>query len=449
MSEQINQSAYFDAQQAVVGSMLIEPKAVPIVMSEIREEDFSAAELRTLFVCIRELWMASKPVDPVTVLDLAGNAHRETVRECIDATPTAANVKAHCRVVQDGAAFFRIREVAEAILDTHTLPEAAALLAEAENLAAGNRQVRAVTIQEALQNAYIRASSTKGDWIDWGLSKLTEVLQIPRGKFIVLAADSSVGKTALALQLAWNIGRHRRVVFYSIETDDDTLGDRTVAQRVNIDLGKLQRRKIEDDQWKEWLEMNKYAGRVDLTLVNAAGMSLQQIRADIITRQAEVAFIDYVQMLDAPGRDTADTVRAVSLSLHKMSQDLRCTIVGLSQLTVPPDAPDKWVPKMEHLRESRQLKNDADAVLMLYLHKRSQRDGGRWLAVVKNKEGTLGRIYLRYDGPHMFFTQAEPPVEKEKKPEPPPVDSVPLPDVELDAMDEEVIRGFETHPRPN
>lgn len=440
--------AYYEAQGAVLGSMLIDADCVPLVMSEIQDGDFSVPEYRTLFRCVRKLWMDAQPVDPVTVLDAAGNAYRETVRELLQATPTAANTKKYCEIIQNEAAYVRIREVAQGILETRQLSEALPLLAEAESLAAGNRQIRAVPIQQAVMESFRRANETRGNFIDWGMSKLNEVLRLPPGKFVVLAADSSVGKTALALQLAWNVGRTRRTVFYSIETDDETLGDRTVAQRANIELGKIQLRQIEPNQWKDWTEIGNYAGKVDLTLVDASAMSLQQIRADILTRQAQVAFVDYVQMLEAPGRDTADKVRAISLALHKMSQDLHCTIVGLSQLTVPPDAPNKWVPRLENLRESRQLKNDADAVLLLYLHKRSQRDGGRWLTVAKNKEGTLGRIFLRYDGPHMFFAQAEPPIEKDEK-EKPHVDTVPLPDRELDAMDEEVIKGFETHPRPN
>lgn len=453
MNEQttLNAGAYYEAQRSVIGAAVIDSRCIPEIMSALREEDFSLPEYRTLFAAVRALWMDHKPVDPVTLLDAVGKGYRDLVTEAMKFTPTAANVGAYCRIVREEALYLQIRDLAETILETRQLGDALPLLHQAESLAAGNRQIREVTIQEALAAAYRRASETRGDWIDWGLSKLTDVLQIPPGKFVVLAADSSVGKTALALQLAWNIGRSRRTAFYSIETDDETLADRTVAQRVGIDLGRIQRRQIEADQWKDWSEIGSYAGKVDLRLVDASAMSLQQIRAHILTNGIQVAFIDYVQMLDAPGRDTADKVRAISLALHKMSQDLRCTVVGLSQLTVPPDAPNKWVPKLENLRESRQLKNDADVVMLLYLHRRSQRDGGRWLSVAKNKEGRLGRIYLRYDGPHMFFYQAEPPVEKDDKEKEaaPPAGFTPLPDNELDPMDEEVLKEFETHPRPN
>lgn len=413
--------AYYEAQCSVVGSALIDARSIPEIMQAVRVEDFGQPGLRTVFSAIHDLWLEGQPVDPVTVLGRTGDAYRQLARECMEITPTAANVGAYCRIVRDNARLMRLRLVAEKILQASELAEALALMAECETIGGGVDDLKVVTIQEALQASYVRATEPlDGAWIDWGFFDLNSILRVGRGKFVVLAADSSVGKTALALQLAWNIARRQRVGFYSLETDTDTLGDRAVAQRVGIDLAKLQRRTVTKDQWRQWLEVNKLSAKVDLELVPASRLSLAQLRAHILARRHQIAVIDYIQMLDAPGRDAAEKIRAVSLSLHRLAQESGVTIIGLSQLTVPPDAPNKWVPRLESLRESRQLKNDADVVLMLYLHERNRRAGGRWLSVSKNKEGGLGKIYLAYDGPHMFFRAAHPPAEKEPAPTPAP-----------------------------
>ena len=410
--------AYAEAQASVLGSILIDADAVGVVMAGVRDEDFSIPAYRTLIAAARRLWTAAKPVDPVTVQEEAGGDYRDVIRQCMEETPTAARVGYYCQIVREGRLFAQIRETAERILDSRKLGDAMELLAGAENLAAGNREVREVSVRDAMVSAYMRTNEPgPRDWIQWGFPKLMEILRVPPGKFVVLAADSSVGKTALALQMAWSAAsRGRRVAFYSLETDDETLGEEISAQRTGISLEKIQDKQLQEQDWKDWIEVYQYAERLDMRLVDASRMTLAQIRSHILLRRPEVVFIDYLQMLEGQGRDTAEKIRSVSIALHKMAEDLHVTIVGLSQLTVPSDAADKWVPTNESLRESRQLKNDADVILMLYLHRRSDRAGGRWLSVTKNKLGRLGKIYLKFDGPHLLFSEAPPPKEKNAEP---------------------------------
>ena len=432
---------YADAQQSVVGSLLISPEACAAVVRDLREEDFSVPELRTVYAAIRRLWLDRKSVDPVTVLAAVGSEYESVLRDAMRFTPTAANIAAHARIVREEAALTAIREAGEKLAGSRRLDEAREVLAAAENLAIGNPGVRAVGILEALQRGYVRASDPekKPEWINWGFPKINDRVRCPRGKFVVLAADSSVGKTSFGLQLAWNIAsRGMRVGFYSVETDSDTLTERISAQRLRIPMDKIQTQDLEEQDFRDWLALMKPAGEMCLELIEASDMTLEEIRADILYRRLDVAFIDYLQLLEAPGFNATEQVRNISRYVHRMAQTLNVTIVGLSQVTVPADAPDKWVPTMESLRESKQLKNDADVVFLLYLHKQSQRDGVRWLAIAKNKQGTLGRIPMAFAGEYQWFSVTNPPPDdpaparkqKSYQTQPPPAEFTELPEAD-------------------
>lgn len=409
---------YYEAQQSVVGSMILDPHCCGEVVRMLREEDFNVPELRTLYAAAKKLWLSMQAVDPVALLAEAGQDYGQLIRDVLAVTPTAANVMVYARIVREEATLLAIRETGEKLAAARRLSDARETLAAAENLALGNPSIQAVSIREALENGYARMcdKDDRPPLLNWGITKLNDRARCPKGKFVVLAADSSVGKTSFGLQLAWNISsRGMRVGFYSVETDFDTLTDRVAAQRVRAPMDRIQTGDLQDQEFRDWLALIKTAGGLTFDLIDAADLTLEEIRADILYRRLDVAFIDYLQLLEAPGFNATEQVRNISRTVHKMARALNVTIVGLSQVTVPADAPDRWVPTLESLRESKQLKNDADIVFLLYLHKQSQREGVRWLAIAKNKQGRLGRIPLEFDGDRQWFSVTKPPPD-----DPPP-----------------------------
>lgn len=401
-------SVYSEAMIACIGSCLIDISAIPVVMTATREEDYIVPEYATLYAAIRRLWADRKTIDPVIVLQEAGADYKQLIRECMEMTPTAANVRRYCDILRSEATLYRIRTAAEELTGAVGMDDAMAAVEKINQLAV-RPTVRRTSMDRGIsQWMEEMGADAPTQYLTWGLPKLDGAIHVGAGDFVVLGADSSVGKTALAIQLAYNMAATgKRVALYSLETSERTLMRRLIAQQAQVCIRAQQDREIDTETWKRAYAWAKTAHQIPLDLVDAADMDLPDIRADIVAHRYEVVWIDYIQLMDAPGRTSVEEVRYISKYLHKMARALGVTVIGLSQITVPDGAADDWQPTKDSLRESRQLKNDADVILLLSLCLRSVPSGNRRLTIAKNKEGTLGKFVLKFDGAYMRFAPCD------------------------------------------
>ena len=402
--------AYCNAQTAIIGSALIAPEIMGELAQEVREEDFSVPELRTLYSALRTLFLSGRPVDPVVLVGEVGEAYRETVRDAMKLTPTAANWRAYARVLRESAALRRMQDLGSALAEAVDLAEARRILTAAEPLLLERPGVKTQGVGELLADFLHRMEDkTPPNYLRWGIRQLDEVLTAEPGDFIVLGADSSVGKTALAVQLAWNMAsRGRRVGFFSLETSARKLADRVVAQRARVELSKIKHKELTEHDVGDVAAIGGATSRMCFGITEAAGFGVADLRAVTLANRYDVIFIDYVQLLRAEGRERWEIVTKISMELHTLAQQLGVAVIALSQLT-PPDKTKgaRRAPSRDDLRESRQLKQDADVILLMSLDDPEENDGLRWLAVAKNKDGPLGRICLKFDAAHMEFTATD------------------------------------------
>ncbi len=407
-------SAY-DAQAAVLGSLLIDPEHLAgEIMQRLRPDDFSDSSLRSLFTAARELWLDQKTIDPVTLQDRAGAAYRDLIAEVLQLTPTAANWESYCAIVKNNARLAQLRGVALQVLNCEKADEARDLLLDAQGLLAQRESIRIFSYRDMLNGQLDRLQDpAPPDFLDWGFEKLNELLTIKQGRFVVLGAESSVGKTALALQLARGVAiRGKRVGFFSLETDHDDSIDRVSANAADVALGRIKHKRLDRDMFGRIIGEFKKHGEISLELIEAAGCSVDEIRAITLARRYEVIFIDYVQLISSREQGSSEQVRRISIDLHAMATQLGVTTIGLSQVT-PPEKDKKGQRRLlrkEDLRESKQLGNDAEAVLLLDLTDLNNYGSPRVLIIDKNKDGPPGRMLLNFEPSRMRFTY-QPPFE--------------------------------------
>ena len=401
-------SAWTEAQQAVIGSLLIDPEhAAGEVFGRAKPQHFGDAAMRHVFEAALAVWEDNRPLDPVTVLAEAGNDYYSLLKTCMEVTPTAANVVPWLEICRNCARLSAMQGEALAIINAERADDADAAYERMGELLRGTEDVEDLTMTELIGSYLDRMQDrTPPDYLSWGIDRLDSTLAVSPGKFVIIAADSSVGKTALALQFAYHIASTgKRVGFFSLETDAESLTARLMAEKqvAGIPLPASKAKQLHEDDFRRAGEAGIRSDRVPLRIVRRAD-TLEAIRARTLMRKFEVIFVDYVQLIDAPGRERWDIVTNISMGLHRMAQQLGVTVVGLSQIT-PAAKGSKSAPTKDDLRESRQLKQDADAIMILSPSPdEDDPENTRVLEIAKNKDGRCGKFKLRFEPEHMTFT---------------------------------------------
>ena len=400
--------AWENAQRSVIGSLLVDPDhAAGEIFQSARSAHFSNPQLRHVFEAALELWLAHRPIDAVTVLHAAGDEYEQLLRDCMIETPTVQNLPAYLDICRSSARLSAIQGEALAMMNAGSEKDATAAWERVGTLLQDDDDGEDLSLADLIGDYLDRMKDKRPvRYLNWGIDALDRELYVSGGQFGVLAADSSVGKTALALQFAYHMATQgHRVGFFSLETPKENLEDRLMAetQVAGIALPTTKRKALQENDLRRVGEAGIRSDRIYLRILRNYD-TLERIRAKTIQRRFDVIFIDYVQLIDAPGQERWDIVTRISMGLHRMAQQLGVTVVGLSQIT-PAAKGAKSAPTKDDLRESRQLKQDADFILLLYPDKeQGAPENARVLEIAKNKDGRLARLRMDFDPEHMTFS---------------------------------------------
>ena len=227
------------------------------------------------------------------------------------------------------------------------------------------------------------------------------------GDMIVIGGYPSSGKSAWALQCAWHWAKEYKVGFFSLETSSEKLFDRQMSAIAQLSMDAIKRNSIGQQDWDKVCNMTAEITARNLELIPAAGMTPADVRAVTMMRGYQIIFVDYLQLLQGPGENRTTQVTAISIALHTMAQSMGVTVVALSQLARQGQQQKNTPPDMSALRESGQIEQDADLIMMLSLADKDHPEGNRELRIRKNKEGTCPNILLAFDGKHQTFSKAQ------------------------------------------
>ena len=212
---------------------------------------------------MRKLWMDRQPVDPVTVLAECGDVYEPLLRRCMALTPTTVNAAKYAQLVRQQSRVIGLRDVGAALMGAMDENDARRIIAKAEELLMQRTRPRVFWIQDLIGDFYGRMGQEKPKYIPWGLRALDEKLTCEPGDLVILGADSSVGKTALALKFAWHMAsRGYRVGFFSLETRSSKLCNRLVSQRARVSTDAIKSGDYQDSDYKAVLEMGSGAGKL-------------------------------------------------------------------------------------------------------------------------------------------------------------------------------------------
>lgn len=393
---------YLDAQVGVLGSVLISAELTGMVVSQTKAEDYEG-KYRAIYIAVAAAFGEGKPADPILVLDKLGDEYRQLIMEIMDLTPTAANVEAYIAVLQEQARLRRIQPLAEAILAAHNMDDVRDIVAKVNEQLCERPKIKGVNFEDGLVDFYARHNGEK-QYIPWGFEKLDEHLYVEPGDFVILGGYPSAGKTALALNFAIKQAAAYKVGVFSLETGHGKLFDRLISSIAKVDMEKIKRNKLGDDDYEAISIIGKRYTSSSIEFFSAAGMTVQDIQAIAIAHRLDIVYIDYLQLVISHGRSRVEEVSNISVALHRMAQANGITVVALSQLSRPEKSGDyNKTPGMQSLRESGQIEQDADVIMLLYKTEPDNPSSQRELKIAKNKEGTVGRFALKFDGQTQTF----------------------------------------------
>lgn len=391
---------WLDAQYSVLGSVLISPEVTPRVMSGTSEQDYSGT-CRTVFLVIKKLFLSGAAIDPVSVSGALGPNYRDFLVQLMQITPTAANIDAYITLCREQSRVAAVRELAQKMAEADTSEKLRPLLEKASGLMTDKPNLKITTMADALAS-FMQRHTQKPEYLTWPVPELNDQIYGELGDFFIIAGSPSTGKSAWALQCAWHWAKQYKVGFFSLETSSEKLFDRQMAAAAQINMEVIKRNVLSQAEWDKVCGMNPEITARNLELIPAAGMTPADVRAVTMMRGYQIIFIDYLQLLAASGDNRTAQVTSISIALHTLAQSMGVTVVALSQLARKKEG----TPSMSDLRESGQIEQDADMVMILSLEKKDDPSGNRILHVAKNKEGICPKVLLVFDGKHQTFSKA-------------------------------------------
>lgn len=419
----------FEAQVAVIGSMLINEKCAPMVMDKLRPEDFIDGTCRSTFTAIRKLFRENRPIDPIAVVDAmqGGDNYIRWVREAMEVTPTSANVGEYIPIVRKTARMRTILDLAEKLQETADYDEMEELVRKMSSaLSAAERMPRMSGLDRAHDFYDRMRSKDKPKYLPWGIPTADRNVTASLGDMILLGGYASSGKTLLSILMAQTQAKAGyRVGYYSLETSPEKMTDRQMAGLSGVPLGTIKTRDFAEEHWDKLAQAAAYASsKCAFDVIQAAGSTVDDITADAIGHRYQVIYVDYVQLVHVPGARASDSgryhaVTTISQGLKIFAQSTGTAVVALAQLSRPETIlvgkgeNKKKVavpPSMHSFKESGQLEQDADVAFLVWPSDSNDNSSNRVFKIGKNKEGPRPSTYLEFRGDIQTMTELEPSV---------------------------------------
>ena len=428
-----------EAEQAVLGSMLIDPRCVPDVIEQLRPEDFYIRQNREIYETIYSMFNFSLTIDPVTVLEnmrkngvYDENVSRNYILQLMDTTPTAANVGEYVAIIKDKTLLRRIAETAgdmTAMVQQGT-DSGQDVLEAAEQRVYAIRQGRAARgltpISAVLLDVYDRlnelaASDAAVPGLSTGLGDLDLAISgLNKSDLILLAARPGMGKTSMALNILLHAGKFsgKSVAFFSLEMSREQLVLRLISNESFVDNKKLVTGKLNESDWEKVAAAADALNRTKILIDDDSTVSVADINAKC--RRVEdlgLVVIDYLQLMtsaggkERSGDNRQQIVSDISRALKIMAKELNVPVVCLSQLSRGPESRQDKRPMLSDLRESGAIEQDADIVMFLYRDDYYNEDSElRNLAeciIAKNRHGETRKVELQWLPEYTTFSSID------------------------------------------
>ena len=414
------------AEQAVLGSMLIDARCIPEVLEHLKADEFYNKLNRDMFDTINHMFSYGMTIDPVTVLDQmrARGVYQENcesyMAQLMSVTPTATNVLDYAAIVRDRALLRRLGETADEInrMVYEGSGQADTTLEAAERKIYALRQGRNVggltPISQVVQQVFdtlneAADSGNKFPGIPTGLGDLDRtILGLNRTELILMAARPVMGKTSIALNMALHAAMNegKTVAIFSLEMGREQLVTRLLSKVSSVPSQNLLTGQLSDSQWQSITDAAQILSATDIRIDDNPSLTVADMNAQCRRlKKLDLVVIDYLQLMQSAGsghswsnESRTQAVSDISRMLKIMAKELNVPVICLSQLSRANESRQDKRPQLSDLRESGAIEQDADVVMALYrdgyYNKQSENPNLAECIILKNRKGATGTIEL-------------------------------------------------------
>jgi replicative DNA helicase len=427
-----------EAEEAVLGSLLIDPDAIIKVASFLESDDFYREKNGWIYRAILDLHERREPADFVTLVDelerrnqlpqIGGTSY---ITSLISAVPTAVHVEHYSHIVERTATLRRLISAAGQIaaLAYEESEDVDEVVDRAEQLIfnVSERRIRRdlMPVRQIMHGVVDRLDYLhrhQGDLlgVPSGFSKLDKLLGgFQKSDLIILAARPGVGKTSLALNIAVNAAKRygQRVAFFSLEMSSEQLVQRLLSSETGINQQKLRLGEIGDDEWPMLMEAAGVLSETLLFIDDTPAISALELRTKARRLQAEhgldMVIVDYLQLMRGETRveNRVQEISYISRSLKSLARELEVPLIALSQLSRAVESRSDHIPQLSDLRESGAIEQDADIVMFIYREdmtkENSERKNIADIIVAKHRNGPTDKVPLFFDKTLTRFADLE------------------------------------------
>ncbi len=418
-----------DAERAVLGAVLVDSAAMNKIVEILTPEAFYSPANQIIYKCFLTLYNQSKPIDILTVGDYLGaNSQlekvggREYLSELAMDNALVSNIAYYANIIKDNSTKRRLILAGSSIVENgYSLPSTQEALENAERLIFDIAQERTsnelLPISDLLmktvdqieyrfnnQGAYTGVVSGFHD-----LDKLTTGFQ--KSDLIILAARPSMGKTALALNIAQNAAIRGKVptAIFSLEMSKEQLVQRIICAEAELDAQKVRTGQLETKEWEKITNAMNTLHSTPIMIDDTGGLSVSEIRAKLRRLKMKcpdlgLVIIDYLQLIeDKSSTDRNQQISSISRSLKALARELELPVIALSQLSRKVEDRKDKTPMLSDLRESGAIEQDADVVMFVYREEYYEKDNPELknkaqIVVAKQRNGPTGQFDLLFQG---------------------------------------------------
>ena len=427
-----------EAEQAVLGSVLIDSQCVTEIIGILKPEDFYLQQNREIFEAIYEMFNFSQTIDPVTVLEKLRelgyytDKTRDYVLQLMDITPTAAHAARYAGIVRDKAMLRGLdragKDIVELVAEQTGTP--GEMLETAEKkiyaLRKGERGDSLEHIGTILHKVFdhlteLSQSDSAIPGLSTGLRDLdSKINGLNKSDLVLIAARPAMGKTSFALNIGLNVAKKydRTVAFFSLEMSREQLAMRLLSGESFVDSQKMATGKLAEDEWEKLGMASVALSQTDIRVDDNPSITVAEMNAKL--RRVDnlgLVIIDYLQLMTGSGyskgggENRVQVVSEISRALKIMAKELNVPVVCLSQLSRGPEGRTDKRPMLSDLRESGAIEQDADVVLFLYrddyYNPDSEEKNVAECIVSKNRHGEVGTVKLQWLPQYTTFADRE------------------------------------------